>query len=94
MTLEAFVDELIESVSQELGSRVKLPDLPITQVYRVALDANNPVALYGGFQDNGTNRTVTGALDDWDDAADDDQDDGCPHAHLKTPGSFNTVIIR
>jgi photosystem II stability/assembly factor-like uncharacterized protein len=45
---------------------VKLPDLPITQVYRVALDANNPVALYGGFQDNGTNRTVTGALDDWE----------------------------
>jgi len=43
----------------------KLPDQPITQVYRLALDANNPNALYCGAQDNGTNRTQTGALDDW-----------------------------
>ena len=42
-----------------------LPDLPITQAYRVALDAGNPFALYVGAQDNGTCRTVTGATDDW-----------------------------
>jgi hypothetical protein len=44
----------------------KLPDLPITQIYRLAIDAGNPSALYGGAQDNSTVRTVTGNLDDWD----------------------------
>jgi len=44
----------------------KLPDLPILQVYRVALDATNPLALYCGAQDNGTCRTRTGALNDWE----------------------------
>jgi photosystem II stability/assembly factor-like uncharacterized protein len=43
----------------------KLPDLPVTQIYRVALDAGNPDALYLGAQDNGTQRTRTGALDDY-----------------------------
>ena len=43
----------------------KLPDLPVTQVYRIALDANNADALYLGAQDNGTNRTLTGLVDDW-----------------------------
>ena len=43
----------------------KLYDLPISQIYRVALDANNPNALYGGLQDNGTCRTTSGAQDDW-----------------------------
>ncbi len=43
----------------------KLPDLPILQVYRVALDAGNPDAIYCGSQDNGTCRTLTGALNDW-----------------------------
>jgi len=41
------------------------PDQPITQVYRLGLATNNPAALYVGAQDNGTNRTLTGQLDDW-----------------------------
>ncbi len=40
-------------------------DLPITQAYRIALDANNPNALYLGAQDNGTCRTLTGSTSDW-----------------------------
>jgi photosystem II stability/assembly factor-like uncharacterized protein len=44
----------------------KLYDLPVTQAYRIALDANNANARYVGAQDNGTNRTLTGATDDWD----------------------------
>ncbi|MBK8231676.1 MAG: glycosyl hydrolase [Candidatus Eisenbacteria bacterium] len=43
----------------------KLPDLPITQFYRIALDATNVNALYGGAQDNGTIRTLSGGLADW-----------------------------
>lgn len=43
----------------------KSPNLPLTQVYRLATDPNNTDALYLGAQDNGTNRTLTGALDDW-----------------------------
>jgi photosystem II stability/assembly factor-like uncharacterized protein len=42
-----------------------LPDQPITQVYRAALDAGNPDALYLGAQDNGTWRTLSGASDNW-----------------------------
>ena len=43
----------------------KLPNQPLTQVYRLAIDRSNPDALYLGAQDNGTNRTLTGGLDDW-----------------------------
>ncbi len=43
----------------------QMPDLPITQAYRVALDAGNPVALYIGAQDNGTCRTLTGGTNQW-----------------------------
>ena len=46
-------------------SWTKRNGLPITQIYRVALDAGNPNALYLGAQDNGTNRTLTGQLGDW-----------------------------
>ncbi len=42
-----------------------LPDQPITQVYRLGLDAQNPDALYLGGQDISTVRTLSGQLDDW-----------------------------
>ncbi len=41
-------------------------NLPITQFYDVAIDPNNPMRLYGGAQDNGTVRTLSGSIDDWD----------------------------
>ncbi len=44
----------------------KLVGLPVTQAYRIALDAGNPDARYLGAQDNGTNRTLTGNADDWE----------------------------
>ena len=40
-------------------------NIPATQFYEIGLDYNNPQRLYGGTQDNGTNRTLTGSLDDW-----------------------------
>ena len=44
----------------------KVAELPITQFYEIGLDRNNPERLYGGTQDNGTLRTLTGELNDWD----------------------------
>jgi len=44
----------------------KTAELPVTQFYEIGLDRNNPQRLYGGTQDNGTLRTLTGALNDWD----------------------------
>lgn len=40
--------------------------LPITQFYTCEIDYMMPWRLYGGTQDNGTNRTKNGNLDDWD----------------------------
>jgi len=40
--------------------------LPITQFYMCEIDASNPARIYGGSQDNGTNRTMTGNLNDWE----------------------------
>ncbi len=40
--------------------------IPITQFYTCEVDRQMPWRLYGGAQDNGTNRTTTGALDDWE----------------------------
>lgn len=40
-------------------------NIPATQFYEIGLDYNNPQRLYGGTQDNGTNRTLTGNIDDW-----------------------------
>jgi photosystem II stability/assembly factor-like uncharacterized protein len=39
---------------------------PSTQFYAITIDYLNPQRLYGGTQDNGTLRTLTGALNDWD----------------------------
>jgi photosystem II stability/assembly factor-like uncharacterized protein len=36
-----------------------------TQFYAMTLDPQNPSQLYGGTQDNGTNRTLTGGTGDW-----------------------------
>lgn len=40
--------------------------LPITQFYNCEIDNLQPERLFGGAQDNGTMRTVTGNLDDWE----------------------------
>ena len=39
--------------------------LPITQFYAGTVDAQDRDRIYGGAQDNGTSRTVTGSIDDW-----------------------------
>lgn len=44
----------------------KVAELPNNQFYEIGLDRTNPQRLYGGTQDNGTLRTLTGALNDWD----------------------------
>jgi photosystem II stability/assembly factor-like uncharacterized protein len=44
---------------------IKVAELPVTQFYEIGLDYNNPQRLYGGTQDNGTLRTLTGNLNDW-----------------------------
>jgi len=55
------------NISTDGGTTWKPPvQLPITQFYEIGLDATNPERLYGGTQDNGTNRTKTGSLSDWD----------------------------
>lgn len=40
-------------------------NLPITQFYTCEVDEQHPERIYGGTQDNGTNRTMTGNLNDW-----------------------------
>jgi len=42
-----------------------LENLPVMQFYTCEVDEQYPERLYGGAQDMGTNRTMTGALDDW-----------------------------
>ena len=41
-------------------------NFPITQFYACEIDFQNPQRLLGGAQDNGTWRTLTGALDDYE----------------------------
>jgi len=48
------------------GSWEKHYNLPISQFYAITVDALAPERLYGGTQDNGTLRTLTGALNDWE----------------------------
>jgi len=40
-------------------------NLPISQFYTVEAHPAEPLKVYGGLQDNGVKRTVTGGLDDW-----------------------------
>ena len=40
--------------------------IPATQFYEIGLDASNSLAYYGGTQDNGTNRTIDGGLNNWE----------------------------
>jgi photosystem II stability/assembly factor-like uncharacterized protein len=40
-------------------------NLPVTQFYTCEVDHQHPERLYGGTQDNETNRTTTGNIDDW-----------------------------
>ena len=47
------------------SSPVKDLKLPITQFYRMHVDAQNANKIYGGAQDNSTGRTQTGGLSDW-----------------------------
>jgi photosystem II stability/assembly factor-like uncharacterized protein len=52
--------------SQNAGSTwTHLENLPITQFYSSEIDQQHPERLYGGTQDNGTIRTLTGNIDDW-----------------------------
>lgn len=44
----------------------KIAVLPLTQFYQIAIDPLRPERLYGGTQDNGTVRTASGQLTDWD----------------------------
>ncbi len=43
-----------------------LVSMPNDQFYAITIDYQNPERLYGGTQDNGTLRTLTGGGDDWD----------------------------
>ncbi len=47
-------------------SYVKLNGLPINQFYACEMDFSFPERIYGGLQDNGTHRTLTGSVDDWE----------------------------
>jgi photosystem II stability/assembly factor-like uncharacterized protein len=46
-------------------SFTKINNLPITQAYHMDVNPNNVNQVYAGFQDNGTCRTLTGGLTDW-----------------------------
>jgi len=52
----------------------RLGDLPITQIYEVSFDPQNPERLYAGTQDNHAVRTRSGFPNDWHDVV--EQGDG------------------
>ena len=47
------------------SSWIKISTMPITQFYTCEVDYQFPNRYYGGTQDNGTNRTLTGNQNDW-----------------------------
>lgn len=47
------------------NSWTKINNLPITQFYAIDIDNTFPDRIYGGTQDNGTIRTLTGAINNW-----------------------------
>jgi photosystem II stability/assembly factor-like uncharacterized protein len=54
-------------VSNDGGTNwTKLYDQPTNQFYAIEIDYQNPNRLYGGTQDNGTLRTVSGDPDNWE----------------------------
>ena len=54
------------NISTDAGVNWGAPaNIPATQFYEIGLDLNNPDRLYGGTQDNGTNRTSDGGLNNW-----------------------------
>jgi hypothetical protein len=54
------------NISTDAGQSWGAPsNIPATQFYEIGLDANNPERIYGGTQDNGTNRTLDGGLNSW-----------------------------
>ena len=53
-------------VSSDGGHTFSSPvRMPITQFYNIAVDSRDPRKIYGGAQDNGVSRTVTGGTSDW-----------------------------
>ncbi len=55
------------NISLDAGDTwTKVELLPVTQFYEITIDQTNPFRLYGGTQDNGTLRTLTGNIDDWE----------------------------
>jgi photosystem II stability/assembly factor-like uncharacterized protein len=55
------------NISNDAGLNWGSPlQIPATQFYEIGLDASNSLAYYGGTQDNGTNRTLDGGLNNWD----------------------------
>ncbi len=53
--------------SSNSGSNwTKVINQPTSQFYAITIDEQYPERLYGGTQDNGTWRTLTGNLDDWE----------------------------
>jgi len=53
-------------ISQEGGFNWEHVEVfPITQFYNCEIDFLQPERIYGGAQDNGTVRTLTGEVDDW-----------------------------
>ncbi|MBK7500430.1 MAG: T9SS type A sorting domain-containing protein [Ignavibacteriales bacterium] len=55
------------NISTNGGQTFSQPkNIPATQFYEIGLDYNTPEKLYGGTQDNGTNRTPDGSVDNWE----------------------------